>query len=113
MIKISKDWDCHMMESGISSVAGSDRERREGRSSPGKASVHRFEIYSNTIWKISCSGPWQRVLPTVDSVKLIRDAEKEVTVRIGNTAKAKREKQVVGVCLAGVLWSSGGYLALK
>ena len=93
------------MESGISSVAGTGRERKLGQSRSGNASVHQFEIYSNTLWKISCSAG--EVRPTVDSVKLIRDEDKEVIVRIQSTAK-KRNKQVLGVCLAGVLWSSGG-----
>ena len=90
------------MESRIASVAGTGREREAGRSSQGNASVHQFEIYSNTLWKISCSG---EVRPTVDSVKLIRD-EDEAIVRVENAAK-KKDKKVLGVCLAGVLWSSG------
>ena len=94
------------MESGITSVAGTGRERKLGQSKSGNASVHQFEIYSNTLWKISCSAG--EVRPTVDSVRLIRDEDKEVIVRIQNTAKKKRDKEVLGVCLAGVLWSSGG-----
>ena len=90
------------MESRIASVAGTGRERENGRSSQGNRSVHQFEIYSNTLWKISCSG---EVRPTVDSVKLIRD-EDEAIVRVENAAK-KKDKKVLGVCLAGVLWSSG------
>ena len=99
----TKEWDCHLMESRIASVAGTGRDREDGRSSQGNASVHQFEIYSNTLWKISCSG---EVPETVDAVKLIRDQD-EVIVRVVNSAK-KKDKQVLGVCLAGVLWSSGG-----
>ena len=91
----------------MASEAGTGWEREQGRSRPGIASVHQFEIYANTVWKISCSSG--EVQPTVDSVKLIRDEDKEVTVRVENTGKKKRDKQVVGVCLAGVLWSSGGW----
>ena len=94
----------------MGSVGGREREK-EGGSRMGKVSVHRFEIFSNTLWKISCSDAGSEFEPTaVDSVKLIREEEKEVIVRVDNT---KRDKQVVGVCLAGVLWSSGGNLALK
>ena len=98
----TKDWDCYLIESRIASVAGTGREREAGRSSQGNASVHQFEIYSNTLWKISCSG---EVRPTVDKVKLIRD-EDEAIVRVEKAAK-KKDKKVLGVCLAGVLWSSG------
>ena len=95
------------MESGITSVVGTGRERKLGQSRSGNASVHQFEIYSNTLWKISCSAG--EVRPTVDSVRLIRDKDTEVIVRVQNTAKKKKkDKQVLGVCLAGVLWSSGG-----
>ena len=85
------------------SIAGTSQERERGRSRQGNASVHHYEIYSNTLWKISCSG---EVPETVDAVKLIRDQD-EVIVRVVNSAK-KKDKQVLGVCLAGVLWSSGG-----
>ena len=70
----------------------------------GNASVHHYQLYSNTLWKISCSG---EVPETVDAVKLIRDQD-EAIVRVVNSAKKKKDKQVLGVCLAGVLWSSGG-----
>jgi len=101
----AKDWDCHLMESGLVSVAGTGQEREHGRSSrQGNASVHHYQLYSDTLWKISCSG---EVPETVDAVKLIRDQD-EVIVRVVNTAKKKKGKQVLGVCLAGVLWSSGG-----
>jgi len=46
----------------------------------------------------------------VDAVKLIRDQEDEAIVRVVNTANKKKDKHVLGVCLAGVLWSSGGSL---
>ena len=98
----TKDWDCHLMESSMVSVAGTGQEREHGRSRQGNASVRQFKIYSNTLWKISCSG---EVPETVDAVKLIRDQD-EVIVRVVNSAE-KKNKQVLGVCLAGVLWSSG------
>ena len=78
--------------------------------SQGNVSAHQFEIYANTLWKISCSGD---VPATVNGVKLFRgENEDEATVGVRKTLK-KRDKQVLGVCLAGVLWSSGGGLIFK
>ena len=78
--------------------------------STGNVSVHQFEIYANTLWKISCSGD---VPATVNGVKLFRgENEDEATVGVRKTLK-KRDKQVLGICLAGVLWSSGGGLIFK
>ena len=65
-------------------------------------SVHQVEIYANTLWKISCSGNFQ---PSLKSVRLVRDQD-VATVKV-EKAPEKEEKQVLGVCLAGVLWSSG------
>jgi len=66
-------------------------------------SVHQVEIYANTLWKISCSGNFQ---PSLESVRLVRDQD-VATVKV-EKAPEKEEKQVLGICLAGVLWSSGG-----
>ena len=65
-------------------------------------SVHQVEIYANTLWKISCSGNFQ---PSLESVRLVRDQD-VATVKV-ERAPEKEQKQVLGVCLAGVLWSSG------
>ena len=136
---ITKDWGCHFMESinsgpmptregnvpqagrgksggdALSSegnvlLAGGGRAGGDVLSTQGNVSVHQFEIYANTLWKISCSGD---VPATVNGVKLFRGEEKdEATVGVRKTLK-KRDKQVLGVCLAGVLWSSGGGLIFK
>ena len=71
-------------------------------------SVHQVEIYANTLWKISCSGNFQTSL---ESVRLVRDQD-VATVKV-EKALEKEEKQVLGVCLAGVLWSSGMIIFLS
>ena len=63
-------------------------------------SVHQVEIYANTLWKISCSGNFQ---PSLESVRLVRDLD-VATVKV---EKAPEKEEKLGVCLAGVLWSSG------
>ena len=56
------------------------------------------------LWKISCVG---HLKLDVQTVRVVRENRFGATVRVERPKVNHKDQQVLGVCLAGVLWSDG------
>ena len=66
--------------------------------------VEKESTGKNYLWKITCVG---HLKLDVQTVRVVRENRVGATVRVERTKVNHKDRQVLGVCLAGVLWSDG------
>ena len=80
---------------------------RVGRTPLFNSSYFKVEKEStgkNYLWKISCVG---HLKLDVQTVRVVRENRVGATVKVERPKVNHKDQQVLGVCLAGVLWSDG------
>jgi len=94
LTKEEEIWRCYLKSNGGSDSRGRVLFQKVEKESTGK----------NYLWKISCVG---HLKLDVQTVRVVRENRVGATVKVERPKVNHKDQQVLGVCLAGVLWSDG------